>query len=150
VDNWRWAGVPFFLRTGSECGRVSEIALHLQPVPPILFQHDRQKLEPDVLMIRIQPDEGLRCGSNREVPGPSVNIEPVNMNFPIRTFLAAARLQRRERFFSTSYGRRDALHATRSGRGVVELNYAILGDGVSSPRSRQRTRRAPGAAESIG
>ena len=60
IDNWRWASVPFFLRTGKRLPRrVSEIAVHLRPVPPILFNATDQRLEPNVLMIRIQPDEGF-------------------------------------------------------------------------------------------
>src|SRR6476660_2714436 len=52
IDNWRWAGVPFFLRTGKGVPRrVSEIAVHLKPVPPILFNANGKNLEPDVLMI---------------------------------------------------------------------------------------------------
>src|SRR5678815_6168638 len=51
VDNWRWAGVPFFLRTGKRLPRrVSEIAVHLKPVPPILLNAAGNQLEPDVLM----------------------------------------------------------------------------------------------------
>ena len=65
IDNWRWAGVPFFLRTGKRLPkRASEISIHLKDVPPILFnaRSGRQRLEPNVLTIRIQPDEGFSLG----------------------------------------------------------------------------------------
>src|SRR5581483_175689 len=61
IDNWRWAGVPFFLRTGKRLPkRASEISIHLKAVPPILFNgNPAQPLDPNVLTIRIQPDEGF-------------------------------------------------------------------------------------------
>src|SRR5579864_9463830 len=61
LDNWRWAGVPFFLRTGKRLPkRASEISIHLKEVPPILFNADpANRLDPNVLSIRIQPDEGF-------------------------------------------------------------------------------------------
>ncbi|HEX4346373.1 MAG TPA: glucose-6-phosphate dehydrogenase, partial [Vicinamibacterales bacterium] len=64
IDNWRWAGVPFFLRTGKRLPkRASEISIHLKDVPPILFnKDDNHRLDPNVLTIRIQPDEGFALG----------------------------------------------------------------------------------------
>ena len=61
IDNWRWAGVPFFLRTGKRLPkRASEISVQLKEVPPILFNADpAARLDPNVLSIRIQPDEGI-------------------------------------------------------------------------------------------
>jgi glucose-6-phosphate 1-dehydrogenase len=61
IDNWRWAGVPFFLRTGKRLPkRASEISVHLKDVPPILFNADPAgRLDPNVLSIRVQPDEGF-------------------------------------------------------------------------------------------
>ena len=83
VDNWRWAGVPFFLRTGKRLPkRASEIAIQLKDVPPILFNADPAKrLEPNVLAIRIQPDEGFSLGISSKMPGPHVEIAPVKMDF---------------------------------------------------------------------
>ncbi len=68
IDNWRWAGVPFFLRTGKRLPkRASEISIHLKDVPPILFNANRSApLEPNVLSIRIQPDEGFALGDQLE------------------------------------------------------------------------------------
>ncbi len=83
VDNWRWAGVPFFLRTGKRLPkRASEVSVHLKGVPPILFNADpAQRLEPNVLTIRIQPDEGFSFGISSKRPGPHVAIAPVKMDF---------------------------------------------------------------------
>jgi glucose-6-phosphate 1-dehydrogenase len=83
IDNWRWAGVPFFLRTGKRLPkRASEIAIQLKGVPPILFNaNPDQRLDPNVLVIRIQPDEGFALGIASKVPGPRVRIYPVNMDF---------------------------------------------------------------------
>jgi glucose-6-phosphate 1-dehydrogenase len=93
VDNWRWAGVPFFLRTGKRLPhRASEISIHLKSVPPILFNKPPEpnatlRLLPNVLAIRIQPDEGFALGISSKVPGPHVQIRPVDMDFNYcRTF----------------------------------------------------------------
>ncbi len=74
IDNWRWAGVPFFLRTGKRLPkRASEISVQLKPVPAILFNKDpAARLDPNVLTVRIQPDEGFALGISSKVPGPRV------------------------------------------------------------------------------
>jgi glucose-6-phosphate 1-dehydrogenase len=83
IDNWRWAGVPFFLRTGKRLPkRASEISIHLKEVPPILFNADAAgALDANVLSIRIQPDEGFALTISSKVPGPRVRIYPVKMDF---------------------------------------------------------------------
>ena len=83
IDNWRWAGVPFFLRTGKRLAkRATEISVYLKEVPPILFNADPAKrLEPNVLAIRIQPDEGFSLGISSKRPGPRVDVSPVKMDF---------------------------------------------------------------------
>ena len=83
VDNWRWAGVPFFLRTGKRLPkRASEISIQLKDVPPILFNTDpANRLTPNVLEIRIQPDEGFSLGISCKRPGPHVEVAPVKMDF---------------------------------------------------------------------
>jgi len=83
VDNWRWYGVPFFLRTGKHLPkRASEISIRLKEIPPILFNTDPAKrLEPNILAIRIQPDEGFSLGISCKRPGPHVEISPVKMDF---------------------------------------------------------------------
>ncbi|MGD1984323.1 MAG: glucose-6-phosphate dehydrogenase [Chromatiaceae bacterium] len=83
IDNWRWAGVPIYIRTGKAMPkRVSEIAVQFKPVPHMLFNTDTDHpLEPNVLALRIQPDEGLALRIGTKLPGPRVRIYPVKMDF---------------------------------------------------------------------
>ncbi len=82
IDNWRWAGVPFYLRAGKRLPkRASEIAITFKEVPGILFSRNGKKNENNVLVLRIQPDEGISLRINTKVPGPSSPIQPVKMDF---------------------------------------------------------------------
>jgi glucose-6-phosphate 1-dehydrogenase len=80
VDNWRWAGVPFYLRTGKRLPRrASTIFVQFKRVPEILFNR-RVSLPPDVLAIRIQPDEGFSLEVLAKRPGLDLSIQPVRMD----------------------------------------------------------------------
>ncbi|MDQ3915995.1 MAG: glucose-6-phosphate dehydrogenase [Actinomycetota bacterium] len=83
VDNWRWAGVPFYLRTGKNlAGKATEIAIQFQRVPHLLFAKTAvEELEPNVLVLRIQPDEGIALTFGAKVPGHEVNVRTVDMEF---------------------------------------------------------------------
>lgn len=83
VDNWRWAGVPFYMRVGKRLPRkVTEIALQFKEIPRILFgARYREVIEPNRLVIRIQPDEGISMRMTSKVPGPSVRLQSVRMDF---------------------------------------------------------------------
>ncbi len=82
IDNWRWAGVPFYLRGGKRLPkRTTEIAIIFKDAPGVLFQQQGQKNDPNVLVMRIQPDEGIAMKINCKVPGPSSPIQPVKMDF---------------------------------------------------------------------
>ena len=83
IDNWRWAGVPFYLRTGKRLPkRASEVSVQLKEVPPILFNRDpSRRLEPNVLAVRLQPDEGFSLGISSKPPGSRYRIAPVKMDF---------------------------------------------------------------------
>ena len=83
IDNWRWAGVPFYIRTGKRMPkRVSEIAVHFKSIPPILFNAAvDHPLEPNVLALSIQPNEGMSLRIATKLPGPKVRIYPVKMDF---------------------------------------------------------------------
>jgi glucose-6-phosphate 1-dehydrogenase len=83
VDNWRWAGVPFYLRTGKGLStKATEIAIQFKAVPHLLFQKtDVEEIAPNVLRVRIQPDEGLSLNFAAKVPGPKVTIRTVDMEF---------------------------------------------------------------------
>jgi glucose-6-phosphate 1-dehydrogenase len=82
IDNWRWAGVPFYLRSAKRMPkRVTEVAIHFKQVPLKLFGGAKLAGEPNVLAIRIQPDEGISLNFGSKVPGPSMEVHPVNMEF---------------------------------------------------------------------
>lgn len=82
IDNWRWAGVPFYLRGGKRLPkRATEIAIIFKDAPGVLFQQQGKKNDPNVLVIRIQPNEGISLKINCKVPGPSSPIQPVKMDF---------------------------------------------------------------------
>ena len=83
IDNWRWAGVPFYLRTGKRMAkRVSEITIQFREPPFILFRETPvEHLKPNLLVIQIQPDEGIWLRFGAKVPGPVVDIGAVKMNF---------------------------------------------------------------------
>jgi glucose-6-phosphate 1-dehydrogenase len=82
LDNWRWAGVPFYIRAGKRLPkRATEIAIIFKDAPGVLFQENGRKNDPNVLVMRIQPDEGIAMKINCKVPGPSSPIQPVKMDF---------------------------------------------------------------------
>ncbi|MEO7092414.1 MAG: glucose-6-phosphate dehydrogenase, partial [Polyangiales bacterium] len=82
IDSWRWGGVPFYLRAGKRLNkRITEISLHFKKVPHALFARTAGEIEPDVLSIRIQPDEGIAMRFMSKVPGPTQTLRPVTMDF---------------------------------------------------------------------
>ena len=83
IDNWRWSGVPFYLRTGKRLPRkVSEIAIHFRRAPHLLFrQASTSGVTSNILALRIQPDEGISLRFDTKVPGPDILIEPARMEF---------------------------------------------------------------------
>ena len=83
VDNWRWSGVPFYLRTGKNLPlRASEVRVHFRPTPNVLFAaRDDLDLQPNALTLRLQPDEGIFLRFNGKVPGNTIATRPVRMHF---------------------------------------------------------------------
>src|SRR3954454_10318612 len=83
VDNWRWAGVPFYLRTGKRLARkVTEIAVMLKPVPHLGFMQDGSVgVRQNQLVLTIQPNEGVSMSLAAKIPGTRMRIRPVNMEF---------------------------------------------------------------------
>jgi glucose-6-phosphate 1-dehydrogenase len=121
VDNWRWAGVPFYLRTGKRLAkRASEIAVQFKDVPPILFNVDSSApLGPNVLALRIQPDEGLSLRISSKLPGAKVRTYPVKMDFRYGTTFGEQAPEAYERLLldvmagdATLFMRRDAVEAS--------------------------------------
>ena len=85
IDSWRWAGVPFYLRTGKRMpGRYSEVVIQYKPGPNMMFQKSREKrkdMQPNQLVLRIQPNEGISMEFNAKVPGTGLNVSRVCMDF---------------------------------------------------------------------
>jgi glucose-6-phosphate 1-dehydrogenase len=120
IDNWRWAGVPFFMRTGKRMPkRASEITIQLKSVPPILFNAPPNgRLDPNILTVRIQPDEGFSLGISSKIPGPRVRIYPVKMDFHYGSTFGGSSPEAYERLLldvmagdATLFMRRDAVEA---------------------------------------
>lgn len=83
IDNWRWGGVPFYIRTGKRLPtRVTELVVHFKPSPHTLFCINNNSFNSDnQLVIRIQPDEGILLKFGMKVPGAGFNVQDVNMDF---------------------------------------------------------------------
>jgi glucose-6-phosphate 1-dehydrogenase len=82
INNWRWGGVPFYIRTGKRLPtRVTEIVIHFKQTPHHLFQRESGKLSANQLIIRIQPDEGILLKFDMKEPGAGFNVKNVNMDF---------------------------------------------------------------------
>ena len=87
IENWRWAGVPFYLRTGKRMDRrCSEIVVQFKPVPHPMFPHSEGESEPNRLVIRLQPDEGMRLHMTAKEPGPGgIRLRPVSLDLSYAT-----------------------------------------------------------------
>jgi glucose-6-phosphate 1-dehydrogenase len=120
VDSWRWGGVPFYFRAGKRLNRrVTEIALQFKQVPHALFAGlHAGEATPDVLSIRIQPDEGITLRFMSKVPGPETVLRPVTMDFRYGTSFGDAGPEAYERLIlesllgdATLFARRDEVRA---------------------------------------
>lgn len=82
IDNWRWQGVPFYLRTGKRLPKkVSEIAIQFREVPLLIFQSAAQQTAPNVLTMRVHPNEGISLRFEAKMPGPDLRTRTVDMDF---------------------------------------------------------------------
>lgn len=83
VDNWRWSGVPFYLRSGKRMPRkLTVVSIEFERVPHLFLSGRRQHhIEPNVLTLRIQPDEGISLQLGAKAPGPEMSIRQMHMNF---------------------------------------------------------------------
>lgn len=90
IDNWRWNGVPFFLRAGKRLPkRATEITIIFKKAPGYLFQAE-SKISANILVIRIQPDEGISLKFNCKIPGAGNHIQPVDMDFQYGSYFGSA------------------------------------------------------------
>ncbi|MEP6809546.1 MAG: glucose-6-phosphate dehydrogenase [Chthoniobacterales bacterium] len=98
IDNWRWADVPIYVRVGKRLPKSgTEISVHFKKAPSVLFNKESQALDHNVLVIRIQPDEGISLRMQAKVPGTSFRIEPVKMDFHYGTSFGKASPEAYER-----------------------------------------------------
>ncbi len=120
IDNWRWAGVPFYLRTGKRLAkRATEIAIQFKTAPHRFFQQtETPELSPNLLTLKIQPDEGISLRFGAKVPGPEIRVRTVNMEFLYGTSFAGAPPEAYERLLldamigdSTLFTRKDEVEA---------------------------------------
>ena len=127
IDNWRWAGVPFLLRSGKRLARrVSEIAVQFKQPPLGLFQHvecegdlcEISDAKPNVLSFRIQPDEGISMSFSCKRPGMQIQLQSVDMDFKYGSAFGAAIPEAYERLLldvlrgdSTLFTRRDEVES---------------------------------------
>jgi len=93
IDNWRWAGVPFYLRTGKALGiKRTEIAIKFKQAPFAMFRNTPvDRLSQNYLVISTEPTEGIELQFNTKVPGPTINIDGVEMKFRYKDYFKSAR-----------------------------------------------------------
>jgi glucose-6-phosphate 1-dehydrogenase len=122
VDNWRWQGVPFYLRTGKRLKRrVTEVSLHMRPVPLSLFGSGDvcERIENNVLTLRIQPDEGIAVRFASKIPGPDLRVGTVQMDMSYLEAFGGEPPEAYERLLldamrgdATLFSRRDAVETS--------------------------------------
>jgi glucose-6-phosphate 1-dehydrogenase len=125
VDNWRWAGVPIYLRTGKRLARkVTEIAVTLKPVPHLAFQAQGSVgVQPNQILLAMQPNEGVSISLGAKIPGTRMRIRPVNMEFLYGTSFLSQSPEAYERLILDAM-RGDATLFTRNDE--VEAQWRII------------------------
>ncbi len=125
VSNWRWAGVPFYLRTGKRMARkLTEIAVILKPVPHIAFQSSGSVgIQANQIVFTLQPDEGVSVSIGAKIPGSRMRIRPVNMEFRYGTSFLSESPEAYERLILDAM-RGDATLFTRNDE--IEALWGII------------------------
>jgi glucose-6-phosphate 1-dehydrogenase len=125
VSNWRWAGVPFYLRTGKCLARkVTEIAVTLKPVPHVSFKSSGSVgVKANQIILIVQPDEGVSISIGAKIPGPTMRIRPVNMEFHYGTSFVSQSPEAYERLILDAM-RGDATLFTRNDE--IEALWGII------------------------
>ncbi len=134
IDNWRWADVPIFMRVGKRLPKsATEISIHFKKAPAVLF--NRGLSDQNVLVIRIQPDEGISLRIQAKVPGTSFRVEPVKMDFHYGTSFGKASPEAYERLLldamsgdATLFARRDEVEEAWSFIDIIEDAWAAKKD----------------------
>jgi glucose-6-phosphate 1-dehydrogenase len=125
VDNWRWAGVPIYLRTGKRLARkITEIAVTLKPVPHLAFEAQGSVgVQPNQIILSMQPNEGVSISLGAKIPGSRMRIRPVNMEFLYGTSFLSQSPEAYERLILDAM-RGDATLFTRNDE--VEAQWRII------------------------
>ncbi len=125
ISNWRWSGVPFYLRTGKRLPRkLTEIAVTLKPVPHLAFQNTGSLgIQPNQIILMVQPDEGVSVSLGAKIPGSRMQIRPVNMEFHYGTSFMSESPEAYERLILDAM-RGDATLFTRNDE--VEALWQII------------------------
>jgi len=123
IENWRWAGVPFYLRAGKRLARhTTEIAVQFKQ-PPLRLFHGTRDLPPNLIVVRIQPDEGITLRFSAKQPGPATRVRDVNMDFRYSTSFGMASASAYERLLLDCMLGDPTLFATSS---FVELGWLLV------------------------
>src|SRR5205809_1242351 len=130
IDTWRWAEVPIYMRVGKRLPKsATDISIHFKKAPAVLFNKDSHDL--NVLVIRIQPDEGISLRIHAKVPGTSFRIEPVKMDFHYGTSFGKASPEAYERLLldamsddATLFARRDEVEEAWAFIDIIERAWA--------------------------
>jgi glucose-6-phosphate 1-dehydrogenase len=139
VSNWRWAGVPFYLRTGKRLPRkVTEIAVTLKPVPHLAFRSSGSVgVQANQVILTVQPDEGVSVSLGAKIPGPTMRIRPVNMEFRYGTSFMSESPEAYERLIldamrgdATLFTRNDEIEALW---GIIDPILTAWHEDTSSP-----------------
>jgi glucose-6-phosphate 1-dehydrogenase len=148
VENWRWAGVPFYLRTGKRLARkVTEIAITMKPVPNNTFGEEGSVgVKPNQLVLTMQPNEGVSLSLGAKIPGNRMRIRPVNMEFLYGTAFMSQSPEAYERLIMDAM-RGDATLFTRNDE--VEAQWKII-DPVITMWAKDKTAPATYEAGSQG
>jgi glucose-6-phosphate 1-dehydrogenase len=98
IDTWRWAGVPFYLRTGKRMAdQMAEIVIRFKDIPHSIFSQPNSNFEPNCLVIRLQPDEGLTMNLMAKVPGDGMRLKPVELGLNFQDSFKSPRVEAYER-----------------------------------------------------
>jgi len=98
IDTWRWAGVPFYLRTGKRMAdRLAEIVVRFKPIPHSIFHQPTNSFQPNSLVIRLQPDEGLKMNLMAKTPGDGMRLKPAELELDFNEQFKTPRMDAYER-----------------------------------------------------
>jgi glucose-6-phosphate 1-dehydrogenase len=126
IENWRWAGVPIYIRAGKRLAkRVTEVTVCFKQPPLHLFKTNDPKtqVQPNVLKMRIQPDEGISLTFGAKIPGPTTNVKPVEMHFSYAEAFGKSSANGYERLLLDAMLGDGTLFAHRDG---VEATWALM------------------------